>query len=302
MTAPTNYIVLQCYGHEGIFHECAFALLSLSRLYGGKSPENTEVWIYTDNPGWFDRFAQPGISLNFRQLDAGTIKQWRGQIDFVHRVKIEVLKDFTRNRDGNILYADTDVVFSAPPDTLFDKISTGHLFMHVLEARVSSCSNPILTKLNNYLRANIHMQVAGKPLWDLAMWNAGVLGFHTRYKSVLNEVLTFTDTQYPRFPKHIIEQFAFSVYFRNEGNIKTAAQQIIHYWNMKELRPLLASFLYHFRAHSWEDQAAFTAAIQLPVLMQEKVNFLHNRSVTGKLQKRTWQPAHYDWNEMIGQL
>ena len=95
MEQQLNYIVFQCYGNEGVFHECAFALLSLARIYNGGLPANTQVWIYTDNPGWFSNtLRNPGIELHFCEVDATRIAKWRGSIDFVHRVKIEVLIDF----------------------------------------------------------------------------------------------------------------------------------------------------------------------------------------------------------------
>jgi hypothetical protein len=40
----------------------------------------------------------------------------------------------------------------------------------------------------------------------------------------------------------------------------------------------------------------------MPVLMQEKVNFLANRDITDKLLKKQWQPAEYNWREMLTQL
>lgn len=302
MELQTNYIVFQCYGNEAIFHECAYALLSLSRLYDGKSPGNTQVWIYTDNAAWFSTFKDIGLQLHFSNLNTDIITKWRGTIDFVHRVKIEVLKDFTNDKQGNVLYADTDVVFTRPIDEMMQGISNGKLYMHVMEGVVSSRCNPIFTKLDAYLREYTPMQVNGKPLWDLCMWNAGVLGFHTRYRYLLDEVLTFTDSEYPRFPKHIVEQFAFSVFFRQAGDIKTAAPYILHYWNLKEARTALASFFNYFSGNSWNELCRYSQLMQMPVLMQEKVNFFQNRDITDKLLKKLWQPADIDWKEMLTEI
>ena len=69
MKIQANHIVFQCYGNESIFHECTYALLSLSRIYAAGVPENTQVWIYTDNPGWFSSFKGCAIPLHFRSID-----------------------------------------------------------------------------------------------------------------------------------------------------------------------------------------------------------------------------------------
>jgi lipopolysaccharide biosynthesis glycosyltransferase len=302
MEQQTNYIVFQCYGNEGVFHECAYALLSLSRLYGGGGPANTQICIYTDNPAWFSIFRNAGLSISFRTIDNEVLHRWRGNIDFVHRVKIEVLREFAASKNGNILYSDTDVVFTRPIEPMMAAINAGELYMHVMEGIVSSKSNPLLTKLDTYLRDNTPMKVNGRALWDLAMWNAGVLGFRSQDRDLLEDVLTFTDAEYPRFSKHIVEQFAFSVFFRQAGPIKTASPYIMHYWNLKEVRPLLASFFSFFKTKNWEDLTGYSNLIQMPVLMQEKVNFLHNRDITDKLLKKNWQPADCDWKDLMTQL
>ena len=108
----TNYIVFLCYGNERVFHECTYALLSLSRIYGQAIPKDTEIWIYTDNPGWFKTLKGCPLPLYFREADSATIKMWRGDIDFVHRVKIETLKDLTKHKKGNVLYMDGHVQFN----------------------------------------------------------------------------------------------------------------------------------------------------------------------------------------------
>ena len=297
-----NYIVLQCYGNKGIFHECAFALLSLSRLYqAGKLPVS-EIWIYTDDHTWFASFKDCSLPLRYRKLDEATINKWKGDINFVHRVKIEVLKDLVKDKTGNILYLDCDVVFTTPIEEVFNNIGASQLYMHVREGKVSDRSNSIFAKLDTYLRKNVPLKINGTPIHDVAMWNAGVLGFNTEHKHILDEVLAFTDNEYTRFPKHVIEQFAFSVYFQQAGNVKQAAPYLIHYWNLKEVRLLLASFFVHFKTKSWSELVHYSQLIQMPVLIQEKGNFYSNRSIGKSLQKVHWQPTIPDWNELSKQL
>jgi hypothetical protein len=303
MDQQTNYIVFQCYGNEGVFYECAYALLSLSQQYSGEvSPEHLQIWIYTDNKDWFSILSGINLPLNFRTIDNIILQQWRGKIDFVHRVKIEVLRDFTKDRNGNVLYVDTDVAFTQKVDSMFGGIGEGKLYMHVMEGIVSERGNPILAKLDAYLEANVPLKVNGIPVRNLAMWNAGVLGFNTRYSYLLDEVLLFTDTEYPRFPKHIIEQFAFSVYFRQAADIKTAAAYMVHYWNLKEARNVLMSFFTFFKDKPFEEMAQGSVLIQIHVLLQQKMNYTNNRSFADKVLNKHWQPAVHNWEELMKQL
>lgn len=289
-----NYIVFQCYGNEGVFHECAFALLSLSRIYP-TLPASTSISIYTDNSSWFTSFNDCPLPITFRQVDQALIKQWRGTIDFVHRVKIEVLRDFCNNHDGNILYADTDIVFTHPIEHIWQQLSAGRLYMHVMEAVVNSECNPLIKKLNRYL----HSQVAAKsqplPLYDMQMWNAGVIGFNTSQKILLEEVLQFTDQEFPKFPKHIIEQFAFSVKFQQTGTIMAALPFIMHYWNLKEARTIFASFFSYFNGLPWQQLVALSGHIQLYDILSDKHRFEHNRSIMEVLSGKKWIPVLPDW-------
>jgi hypothetical protein len=114
-------------------------------------------------------------------------------------------------------------------------------------------------------------------------------------KPLLDDVLRFTDNEYPKFPKHIVEQFAFSVFF-SPGGISAASPYIIHYWNLKEAGIVLASFFNYFKEKSWGDLVRHSLTVQIPVLMQEKINFYQNRSVFDKLKKENWTPTIPDWN------
>jgi hypothetical protein len=302
MELQTNYIVFQCYGNESIFHECGYALLSLSRLYAPGELKDTEIWIYTDKPEWFKSFKDCWLPLNFRTVDDNTIKLWKGDINFVHRVKIEVLKDLLKDKAGNILYLDCDIVITHPIDQMLKNINSGRLYMHMKEGLISDRGNKIFEKLHDHYKNKPTTKVNDKPVHEFAMWNAGVLGFNTKYAHLLDEVLTFTDTQYPTFPKHVIEQFAFAIYFQKAGPVKAAAPYIFHYWNLKEARTVLASFFAHFKDGTWEELTRYSSLIQIHALMQDKVNFYRNRGILGSLQGKKWQPGNTDWEELVKQL
>jgi hypothetical protein len=293
-TARPVYLVFQAYGNEAILQECVFALLSFSKWHKKEDLDNVEIWVYTDKPEFFQQFKNCRLPLNFRIVDATLIKQWRGAIDFVHRVKIEILRDFVKDHSGNILYLDSDITFLQPISEMVQRIEHGDLYMHVNEGIVAEESNPIFRKLNRFLKQNNSGAITPE---RVAMWNAGVLGF-TNANSLLEEVLQFTDTIYPKFPKHVVEQFAFSLFFQKQQNIHAASPYILHYWNLKELRPLLASFFSSFSA-DWDELANYSQLIQIPVLMQEKISFLSNK---GLLSSGQWLVPIPNWDLLIKQL
>ena len=121
----------------------------------------------------------------------------------------------------------------------------------------------------------------------MAMWNAGVLGFNTTDKAVLDEALKFTDKEYPEFPKHIVEQFAFSVCLRE---LHETAPYIVHYWSLKEADAELVDFFVRNKGKSWKELARSSVEIDVQRMMEDKRVFYERRGIWGKVFGRKW---HY---------
>ncbi|HRO41991.1 MAG TPA: hypothetical protein PL009_04120 [Flavipsychrobacter sp.] len=300
----SSYLVMQAYGSKDILNECVFALLTLCRQHSKEELTPLTVYIYTDQPEYFHSFQNCWLNIQYREVNATELAKWRGAIDFVHRVKIEVLLDFAATHIGQILYLDTDVYFAAPIDKILQQIHKGQLYMHIMEGFVHRSDNLVFQKLSKFLKSN-SIRVKNEQVIipeNATMWNAGVLGFHTSYATVLDKVLDFTDEVYRQLPKHVVEQFAFSLYFQQTLPLKTAHTAIYHYWNLKELRPILNSFFKHFKDKNWEELTQISSLLQLPDYLQQKANFYSNRSTLEKLLKKKWTPHVPDWNLLLQQL
>jgi len=245
-----NYIIYQAYGSKDIINEAIFSLLSFYKTTGNTLNDEVKIVIYTDDIPVIDHYFSEKY-LIYRPLTQELIREWRGDINFVHRLKIKILQDFFKDHhDANILYVDSDTVYKSSPVELFKSVSEGKFVMHVMEGVLKERSNLILRKLFKYLYFNnINMSDGEKirvPL-NSQMWNAGVIGMSSANKDILDKILDFTDNLYPNFPKHIVEQFAFSYYFQTEGEIIPAEAYIFHYWNFKEFRIILSAFFDRFR-------------------------------------------------------
>jgi hypothetical protein len=286
-----------------IMHECAFALISLCRHHTLEELAALNICIYTDQPEYFESLNH-GLNIQYKTMNAERQKQWRGSIDFVHRLKIEILRDYVKEHQGQILYLDTDIVFANGIADILNNIAEGTLYMHIMEGAVHGSNNIIFQKLSRFLKTHPFNSFKKEIVIPekVAMWNAGVLGFSTEHTHLLDEVLTFTDFVYPQFPKHIVEQFAFSLYFQNTSQIHTAHTHIYHYWNLKDLRPVLASFFEFFRGRGWHELVYCSQLIQLPDYLQQKANFYFNRSTLDKLLKKKWLPHVPQWPLLVQQL
>lgn len=299
-------IVYQAYGPEYILRECMFSLLRLYAVHSSESLKQREVWIYTDQQEWFEKhFPDCPLVLKFRTVNQELLNQWRGDINFVHRVKIEVLRDLCRHFSGNIVYLDTDTYPIASLDPIFEDIQNGKLYMHVQESLLAQEANPIMRKLNRFLSKNQPLIVKGKSVSipaDITMWNAGMIGFRSTEAPILDQILEFTDDVYRRFPKHVVEQFACSLYFQQAGEVKSSAAEIFHYWNFKEMRAYLESLFAHFQKSDWTQLAHYSFLIQPQVQLQEMVGFYRARNGWQKMRRKAWKPIMPDWDQLLQQM
>lgn len=243
-----NYIVYQAYGSKDILNEALYSILSFYEVYGLEQ-KDIKVVVYTDSPTHFESILGKE-RVECRLIDAEIIRKWRGEIDFVHRVKIETLLHFSKNLvDDNILYLDSDIYFVQDVTAIFEHISKGNFYMHDEEGALNCSKFPLILKMGKFIKSHRkELQKVGIAIPDnTKTWNAGVIGFNTSNKYVLQKVLCFTDSFYKIYPKHIAEQFGFSLYLGKEGKVLTARHQLFHYWSFKEFRAVLYDFFEYHR-------------------------------------------------------
>lgn len=276
-----NYLLYQAYGSPDILNEALFSILSYLRL-----PAGATVLLYTDNPAHFRAVLgeQPGIVYEYIEL--AQWRAWRGDIDFVHRVKIMVLQHAAAHYAGSLLYADTDTVFTQSPAQIFDLIGQGQLFMHLSEGRLND-GNLLNRKINRVLQARDAPALVGGPISPATcMYNAGVLGLRSTDAPLLAQVLALTEQLYRLYPKHVMEQLAFSVVWARQGPVHEAAPWVYHYWNLKEIRPVLATLLAPRPGRPLAEWQARAARLEVPALAEAKARF---RALPG------WQRAVRRW-------
>lgn len=291
-----RYILYQAYGNEGILLECKFSLMQLLKC---NDPDSFCVILYTDNPDFFKPVLQHFVHHEIALLTPALIKQWRGDINFVHRIKIEMLLDFFSRHTGSVIYLDTDTYCNASLAPLFDAIEKGSIFMHTCEGKLGDKTNIGFRRWIRFLNSNRIMykgeRITGAG--SIQMWNAGVLGFSDQYLPVLKDVLQLTETIYPVFPKHTVEQFAFSFVFKKMNNLQAAEDIIYHYWDLKEYRDLLQNFFERNQQLPLEEQTNKLQHLLPEKIFGEKMN--HKKMLFfRKWFKPTWSIEPY--KEQLG--
>lgn len=237
-----NYFVIQCYGKERILREAKFCVLSLLKFI--KEDANYKIVLYTDNNSFFDDIRDHVV---FEPMLPEMVQQWKGEHNFVHRVKVMMLIDFVSKYKGKFLYLDSDTWFKKSPQQLFETIDESNAVMHLPEAQLKSNANPVIKKIHRFVKANTFTLDNGETVKipvEYSMWNAGVIGLTTQAKPIIERVLELTDKMLLAYQKHVMEQLAFSYYLQKDFTTHRSDDTIEHYWHFCNIaeEPILDFF------------------------------------------------------------
>ncbi len=240
-------VVLLAHSSDTIISQNIFCLFSLLHQVGATGSGDLQIFIYTDQPARFQKYFGDDSRIKYVELTPARVREWRGSIDFVHRVKVEMLRDAGTKLSGQvkttIFYVDGDTIFLKDPAPLFAKIDAKNSVMHELENYLDEGRDPLSKKMARFLRkqwpaAYIKKQLsidhANELNAHVAMWNSGVLGFTSDFFPRLDDVLQLTEELYTQYPKHVMEQLALSFYMQKCTHIHDAREYIFHYWRQKD--------------------------------------------------------------------
>lgn len=290
MINGSNYIVFQAYGSIEILAECRFALM---QLYKYNPADEFSIVLYTDNAAYFKNELPLFSETIIEPVTPGIIKDWRGEINFVHRVKIKMLQDFFTKYSGNVLYCDTDTNCLQSLKTVFDDIANGNVYMHTNEGPVSNRNSIESARWKKFLESPVcknDLQLTG--IDDSPMWNAGVIGMNSSQAFILDKVLSLTDTIYKHFPRHTVEQFAFSYLLQQQFTIKAAEDFLFHYWYLKEYRILLEQFFTASANYTLDEQLTLLQDVMPQQITADKMSF-KKMSFIKKLFAKKWSIDQY---------
>lgn len=227
-------LVYQAYGRQDIIDQVLFSVSSLFSHYQDTAPFRVE--IYTDKPESLREFFADAPQVDIVPIATADIRIWRGEIDFVHRVKLKILEMAASKSAGPLVYLDGDTYFTRAPDALFGKIDERNSLMHVKESSLGTAKDILTKKIAKFVKSRM-FHVMGHDLKippTTEMWNAGVIGLSKKNTELFPQMVELTDVMYGEYKKHVMEQLAVSYFVQMSTVIHPADQDIIHYWPNKE--------------------------------------------------------------------
>jgi hypothetical protein len=243
-------VVYQAYGRPEILQQSLFSVISLVKKHDGLRNVH-KILIYTDKPRYFQDFLGQTSFIQYEPMDSNRLQNWLGPDCFVHRVKIEMIRNATSIfPDKNLVYLDGDTFFTEDPADIFSRIDARTSFMHEFENAIKLGKDPLSKKLTKFLNKQ-DFKVQGHTFRipsGLMMWNAGLIGFSPEFSGELRDVLALADQAYASYPKHIMEQLAFCYYLSKKTKIQSAQDFVYHYWKQN-----LETALKEFDSIKWPE-------------------------------------------------
>lgn len=289
-------LVVQSFGNETEYRRASFCLVS----YVAHHPKQKDAFIilFTDAPDFFKKLL-PDFNIRYVALTPQKIKLMRGDIDFLHRMKIALIEEAFEIYNGPILYADSDTFFISDPTPLINRLSPETAFMHVLEYPFSKLERmplPAGETFQAFFKLITSQQFKGASGQTIAVtpehasWNAGVMLFHPSHKKFIADVYALTDQFYPATKNHASEQYAFSLVVQMNTRLEPCDSVVYHYW-YRVKKTIMDGWLKDFFS-DWQRHNANETFEHVKTLTKKLPGLLANHALT--LRDNAIQAFHED--------
>jgi hypothetical protein len=283
------YLIYLAYGSNELHAEALYSLLSYYKV----ARSAAKVLVYTDSPAALQQVLGARPEILYPAVSAAQWQDWRGSSNKVYLLKIGVLSHAAQHYPGSLLFVDTDTIWQADPAPLFSQIQQGRYVMHVSEGRLA---------VGNLLSRKVYKRLKGKgfPIGgrryqvdkETVLYNSGVIGLSSAVAGQLSEVAALADQLYSAYNKHMMEQLAFSLWFESDRPVLEAAPYVVHYWNLKAARPLLAQLFNESASRSLDEFYEQLTKLNIKGLHEAEMkhrNLPSWRRTLLKLLGRRWQ-------------
>jgi hypothetical protein len=238
------HIVYLSHGSRKYHDQTRFSVLTLLHLLLEQQRDDVRIVVYTDDAGEVPQ--HPLIQAVV--LSRAELAGYRGPFDYVHRIKLSVLRRASAELPGPLLYVDCDTRWLHLPDAIFDGLRGGQgqapqCCMHVAEGAFSEAFFPDYYHFVQHKPGQLQ-RLGVTDTSRLLMWNAGAIGLPAGSTAFFDDVLRVSDYLFTRVvPRNWVEQFALSLVACSRYQMVALDTALHHYWNYSYEAPLyLARF------------------------------------------------------------
>jgi hypothetical protein len=223
-------LVLHSYGNPEAHYLTVLALLSLQKQ-DEEAFRKQRVAVYTDYPEYFRRFFRDHPNFFLETLTNGRIAEWKGRNQYTQRLKIKLLEDCLRKFTTDVLFTESEVVFTQSPKSLFEHIGPTSVVFHSRESTLAVAEHTQNRRAIRELQ-KVEFTLRGEAMHlpaDTAIWNTAVVGLSVDHQQSLTDILSVTDQLYSVVQHPLVEQLAFGFVLSRLGTLTPANEVVQHY-------------------------------------------------------------------------
>jgi hypothetical protein len=248
-------ILYLSHGGQKYHDQTRYSVLTLLALLLAQNRNDVRIVVYTDHP---DQLPAHDLVRAVR-VSPGDFAALRGPLDYVHRIKLGILRRALGELDAPLIYVDGDTRWLQIPDAPFAALSGDPLpetagvspassfndggrdargpgatpppcYLYRIEGAISSDFFPQYFHL---LRKNRHRLTAWRlphdPPWT--MWNSGTVGIPSRSAGFIDDVLRVNDELLPHVGfRNCVEQLALSLVAASRFDVRPFDAYLEHWW------------------------------------------------------------------------
>lgn len=237
-----NRIVYVSFGGQKFEDQTRYSVLTLVHLLEVTRRDDYRIVVYTDRPERVPSHAW----VTAVQVERDALDTWRGPLENVHRIRLEVLHRAVATFGLPLMYVDSDTRWLQLPDEPFERLKAPPapggkpaFYMHTKEGTLSPTFHPpYLAYLSTHADLLSGLGLPASPPWT--MWNAGVMGVPVGADTFFADVMHLHDTLLPRIrPRNFVDQLIISLLAGQRGELHGLEPYLHHYWNFSQEAPIL---------------------------------------------------------------
>ena len=250
-------LTVMSHGRESEYRRAAWMICS----FFAHLPDYSDyrVIVHTDNPDWFAQ-RLGNLPVEYRLLTQERVRELKREIQFIHLLKITVVRDLLKEIREPLLYADSDTFFTSSAAPVFEAIGPGTSVLHVREYTFRSMLTndcPVMRRWGEFLRDHPLTHPDGTCSHvdlDLSSWNAGVMGLDPETLPFFEDIDSMAVQIFLGTGSHASEQYAYSIKLNEETRVTSCEQEILHYYQPYE-KLAMDDYLAKLLTKEWFGQA-----------------------------------------------
>jgi hypothetical protein len=236
-------ILYLSHGGQKYHDQTRYSVLTLLALLLEQNRNDFRIAVYTDQPGQLPahNLVQP-IPVSPEDFAA-----LRGPLDYVHRIKLGILRRALDAFGAPLVYVDSDTRWLHLPDGPFAELSCDDdapgspppCYLYKIEGTISPAFFPQYLHLLQRKRQQLaEWRLAPGPPWT--MWNSGTVGIPRQSAGFIDDVLRVNDELLPHVGfRNCVEQLALSLVAAGRFDIRPFDAGLEHWWSYGSELPVL---------------------------------------------------------------